>query len=70
MTDDPRFVAGSFDTGEVVITYAESKGSGTPLVLLHGATLDWHSFDDFLLPTLTGSWPIYACNLRGHGGSG
>lgn len=70
MTNDTRFVEGSFDTGEVVITYAESKGSGTPVLLLHGVTLDWHSFDDFLLPTLTESWPIYACNLRGHGGSG
>lgn len=57
MTNDTRFVEGSFDTGEVVITYAESKGSGTPLLLLHGVTLDWHSVEDFLLPTLTESWP-------------
>jgi len=67
---DTQFVERSFDAGEVAITYAESGGSGTPLLLLHGATLDWHSFDEFLLPTLTGLWPIYACNLRGHGGSG
>ena len=53
----------------MVINYAETGGSGTPLLLLHGATLNWHSFDEFL-PTLSGSWPIYACNLRGHGGSG
>ena len=53
----------------MVINYAETGGSGTPLLLLHGATLTWHSFDHFL-PTLSASWPIYACNLRGHGGSG
>ena len=69
MTDDQQFVERSFDTGQVVIDYAETGGSGTPLLLLHGATLTWHSFDEFL-PTLSGSWPIYACNLRGHGGSG
>ncbi len=69
MTDDPQFVERSFDAGQVVIDYAETGGPGTPLLLLHGATLTWHSFDEFL-PTLSGSWPIYACNLRGHGGSG
>ena len=69
MTNDAQFVERSFDAGQVVINYAETGGSGTPLLLLHGATLNWHSFDEFL-PTLSGSWPIYACNLRGHGGSG
>ena len=69
MTNDGQFVEHSFDAGEVDITYAESGGSGTPLLLLHAATLDWHGFDEFL-PTLSASWPIYACDLRGHGGSG
>ena len=69
MTNGPQFVERSFDTGQVVINYAETGGSGTPLLLLHGATHNWHSFDEFLL-TLAGSWSIYACNLRGHGGSG
>ncbi len=69
MTNDGQFVEHSFDAGEVDITYAESRGSGTPLLLLHAATLDWHGFDEFL-PTLSASWPIYACDLRGHGGSG
>jgi len=69
MTNVAQFMERSFDAGQVVITYAETGGSGTPLLLLHGATLTWHSFDDFF-PTLSESWPIYACNLRGHGGSG
>ena len=68
MTNDGHFVERSFDAGEVVIHYAETGGSGTPLLLLHGATLTWHSFDEFL-PTLAESWPIYACDLRGHGRS-
>ena len=69
MTNDGQFVEHSFDAGDVDITYAESRGSGTPLLMLHAATLDWHGFDEFL-PTLSASWPIYACDLRGHGGSG
>ena len=40
MTNGPQFVERSFDTGQVVINYAETGGSGTPLVLLHGATLN------------------------------
>lgn len=59
----------SFDTGEVVINYAEGEVNGPPLVMLHGSTLNWQSFEEFI-PTLEQSWQIYACDLRGHGKSG
>jgi len=42
MTNGPQFVERSFDTGQVVINYAETRGSGTPRLLLHGAILNWH----------------------------
>ena len=59
----------SFDTGEIVINFAESDTIGPPLVLLHGATLNWQTFGDFI-PALEQRWRLYACDLRGHGGSG
>ena len=59
----------SFDTGEIVINFAEGDTAGPPLVMLHGSTLHWQTFDEFI-PTLEQSWHIYACDLRGHGKSG
>ena len=59
----------SFDTGEVVINYAEGPALGSPLVLLHGSTLDWQSWQH-LIPPLAQTWHAYACDLRGHGKSG
>ncbi len=59
----------SFDTGEIVINFAEGDTAGTPLVMLHGSTLRWQTFEEFI-PTLEQSWHIYACDLRGHGRSG
>ena len=40
----------SFDTGEVVINYAEGPALGSPLVLLHGSTLDWQSWQHLIPP--------------------
>jgi pimeloyl-ACP methyl ester carboxylesterase len=59
----------SFDTGEIVINFAESDTMGPPLVMLHGSTLNWQTFEEFI-PTLEKSWHIDACDLRGHGKSG
>jgi pimeloyl-ACP methyl ester carboxylesterase len=59
----------SFDTGEIIINFAEGDTAGPPLVLLHGATLRWQTFGEFI-PTLERDWHIYACDLRGHGKSG
>lgn len=59
----------SFDTGEIVINYADGPASGAPLVFLHPSTLHWQNFQD-LIPHLVHTWHVYACDLRGHGKSG
>jgi pimeloyl-ACP methyl ester carboxylesterase len=70
MASEQELVEKSFDTGEVVLTYVERPGEGTPLLLLHGGTLDWHCFYEFMPTLLSRSNPVYAPNFRGGGGSG
>ena len=59
----------SFDTGEVVLNYAEGPNSGSPMVLLHGGSVSWENLQP-LLPTLIDRWHVFALDLRGHGKSG
>lgn len=47
---------------------AVGPGTGPPLVLLHGGSSRWQSWEP-ALPTLTERWTVYALDLRGHGGS-
>jgi pimeloyl-ACP methyl ester carboxylesterase len=59
----------SYDTGQVVLNIAEGSTDGLPLLLLHGATQNWRTFEEFL-PALERDWHVYAIDLRGHGKSG
>lgn len=59
----------SYNTGRVVLNVAEGSTNGPALLLLHGATLNWQSFSEFL-PTLDQDWHLYALDFRGHGKSG
>ena len=59
----------SFDTGKVVLNYAEGPDNGPPLILLHGGSAFWQYFDP-ILPDLAARWHVYAPDLRGHGKSG
>lgn len=59
----------TFDTGAVVIHYAEGPAHGVPLVMLHGATARWQTFLS-VLPLLAMRYHTYALDLRGHGLSG
>ncbi len=59
----------TFDTGTVVLNYAEGPPSGPPLVMLHAVTGRWQSFLS-LIPTLTTRYQIFALDHRGHGKSG
>jgi len=57
-----------FDTGTVVLNYAESESGRPPLVLLHGMSLWWKYFLP-VLPRFALRWHTYALDLRGHGKS-
>ncbi len=57
------------DTGAVTLNYAEVPSAGAPLVMLHGGSARWQSFDS-ILPDLAQSFHIYAPDFRGHGKSG
>src|SRR4051794_30676963 len=59
----------SFDTGEVILNYAEGPKSGSPMVMQHGGTVSWQHYRP-LLPALTKHWHVFALDLRGHGKSG
>ena len=65
----PGITEGAFDTGEVVLNYAEGPPCGPPLVLLHGLGRRWQVFLP-LIPPLSLRWHIFAPDLRGHGKSG
>jgi len=58
----------TFDTGIVTINYAEISSSSTPLVLLHGGSNRWQSFNS-ILSDLAAMWHIYAPDFRGCGKS-
>jgi pimeloyl-ACP methyl ester carboxylesterase len=58
----------TFDTDIVTINYAEISSSGTPLVLLHGGSNRWQSFNN-ILSDLAAIWHVYAPDFRGHGKS-
>ncbi len=59
----------AFDTGSVEIHYAEGPACGPPLVLLHGGSNGWQSFES-IMPDLAADWHLYAPDFRGHGRSG
>jgi pimeloyl-ACP methyl ester carboxylesterase len=58
----------TFETGGIRLRYADGGGDGPPIVLLHGATLNWETFRA-MIPALSEGWRVLALNLRGHGGS-
>jgi pimeloyl-ACP methyl ester carboxylesterase len=59
---------GSFDTGEVVLNYAEGPDTGPPFVLLHGGSGRWQYGEKFLR-LLFPQWHVFAPDFRGHGRS-
>jgi len=58
-----------FDTGAVVLNYAEGPPMGRPFVVLHGGSGRWQHGQKFV-ETMAQSWHVYAPDLRGHGKSG
>lgn len=58
----------TFNTGNVVLNYAQVLAPGSPLLLLHGGNARWQSFES-ILPNLASTWQIYAPDFRGQGRS-
>jgi pimeloyl-ACP methyl ester carboxylesterase len=63
------FREATFDTGKVVLNYAEGPAAGPPLVMLHGGSGRWQLYSDMLTELAKGCH-VYAPDLRGHGKSG
>jgi pimeloyl-ACP methyl ester carboxylesterase len=62
------FREATFDTGKVVLNYAEGPASGPPLVMLHGGSGRWQLYSG-MLAELAEHCHVYAPDLRGHGKS-
>ncbi|MEX0763286.1 MAG: alpha/beta hydrolase [Dehalococcoidia bacterium] len=59
----------SFNASKVNVNYAEGPDNGPPMVLIHGLSGRWQNWMP-VIPSLVGSWHVYAMDLRGHGLSG
>jgi pimeloyl-ACP methyl ester carboxylesterase len=59
----------TFDTSVVTINYAEGPPTGPPIVMLHGGSARWQSYEEIILDLAT-RFHIYAPDFRGHGKSG
>lgn len=53
----------------VSINYAAGPKAGPPMVMLHGTTSSWQSFDT-VMPALGSQFTVHASDFRGHGQSG
>ncbi len=67
--DTVLFREATFDTGKVMLNYAEGPTAGSPLVMLHGGTGRWQLYSG-MLSELGKRCHVYAPDLRGHGKSG
>lgn len=61
-----QFTEIPFDTAACRLNVAEGPDKGPNLILLHGATSWWHSWDP-VLPQLAAKYHIHALDLRGSG---
>ena len=63
------FREATFDTGKVVLNYAEGPATGPLLVMLHGGSGRWQLYT-WMLAELAEGCHVYAPDMRGHGKSG
>jgi len=59
----------SFDTGEVVLNYAEGPDNGPPFVILPAYYHGWQNYKS-IIPTLKAQYHLYGVDARGRGKSG
>lgn len=57
------------DIGEVALSFVEWPDNGPPLLMLHGGTDRWQTFEP-IIPAFVDDWHAFAMDFRGHGGSG
>lgn len=57
-----------FNAKSSCINYVEITSDKPPLLLLHGASSRWQSFET-IIPELAKNYSVYAIDLRGHGKS-
>jgi len=50
-------------------SYGDKKPDQTPILLIHGSTIDSHTDWDSLIPALAQHYPVFAPDCRGHGRS-
>jgi pimeloyl-ACP methyl ester carboxylesterase len=58
----------TFDTGEMVLNYAEGPDNGPPILFLHGGVGQWKSFEE-MLSHFTDRYHVFALDFRGRGRS-
>lgn len=63
------FVEQPFDTGAITLNCAVSKPTGVALVLLHGGSNRWQSFEGVFSELVAYGTRLFAPDLRGHGKS-
>jgi hypothetical protein len=56
----------SFDTGEVVLNYAEGPDNGPPFVILPAYYHGWQNYKS-IIPTLKAQYHLYGVDARGRG---
>jgi pimeloyl-ACP methyl ester carboxylesterase len=69
MGDRMMLVEKRFDTGEVVLNYAEGPNNGPPFVILPGYYHGWQNYKS-IIPTLKAQYHLYIVDARGTGKSG
>ncbi|MCK5116628.1 MAG: alpha/beta hydrolase [Candidatus Aegiribacteria sp.] len=63
------FTEMKYDTGRLLINYAQGPPGETPLFLIPGQTMPWESYTR-VLKGLSEHFEIYAVDVHGHGSSG
>ena len=59
----------TFDTGDIMLNYAENDHQGSALMIIHGIMLCWQDMSGFIEP-MSQTHHVFAPDLRGHGKSG
>ena len=68
-TTQPKFESGYIPVSDGAQIYYEAVGEGTPVILLHGHTLDLRMWDPQVKPLLEAGYRVIRPEMRGYGHS-